>query len=899
MDRREKVSSLKRNSWSASFIKSSVKLFVLASLSILSYHKQVYSCTFNLYISGKLTDCRRTPLEVQLCSFLKSCPSIYEVGEILKALYMSQIIGDFTLKYSYSVTSVFITPIIKASKVYVRGDVPQDALRLLENSLIGRRFRSVQDVKKLCEDLLYQEGIYYQTCTVSVDELEGTITIEANGKTEYIKDLSLHIDEKTMEKDVLNVLLKFKGERFFPALLQKIKKEVSTKFRELGYMNFQAEISFASQTLYADIKAGRKFAIFIQIDEAEKLDLSDEQIRQELVNNFQGDFSPSSVKLFVENYLKTSGISYANVSVSEVPVDEHISVVNIKVTFPAMIYLEEFKINGLSELEEADIKSSIGVKERNTLTLFYPRYGLYHIEQIDEFISKVREFAKIHGFFDFKIKDVRKEASKDRLKVHISVDEGTRAVIDNVYLVNFPDEVTKDFNALRTPAFYDKEIIDNIRDSLEQTARALGYDQFEVVLYEDWKTKRLGDIYFIYVGSKTKNFVKYVFIDAKTDHKFIKNISEIDEGDILKDELIESAYDNLLATRYFDDVKISAYRFNASNNQTYGDSSLVVLDLREGKLGEVEVSGGISSVEGVRSSVDFTRRNILHWGIDFSFGGRVAYWLFPFGREIGPTFFGFRSEISRRSIIAKLDTSLIFSPSYESTFLYTVQKPFVALFNILRNFPSGRVSSSLSYEFRELISWQGFSLIPESAKLNNIFSFSQGVHFKLGNLGGLVRNETIISPRLSDKLEISLEYYRMKTLWGIGGVLSVGRIFSDNIFLVPVDRRFFMGGTRGPRGYKEMSIYPDVDVRYSQKALNKFLLMTELFSPKIYFFRAYLFFDAGSAFYDSQMLQIFKGTGIGSFLETPFGTFRLEMGYGINRETFMIHFSFGLNRFTL
>jgi outer membrane translocation and assembly module TamA len=52
----------------------------------------------------------------------------------------------------------------------------------------------------------------------------------------------------------------------------------------------------------------------------------------------------------------------------------------------------------------------------------------------------------------------------------------------------------------------------------------------------------------------------------------------------------------------------------------------------------------------------------------------------------------------------------------------------------------------------------------------------------------------------------------------------------------------------------------------------------------------------GNVFHDGDKLEFFKGTGPGIMLDTPFGIFRFELGYGIERKTFIIHFSVGFMR---
>ncbi|MCX7734640.1 MAG: BamA/TamA family outer membrane protein [bacterium] len=750
--------------------------------------------------------------------------------------------------------------------------------------------------------MMMQEGVVNPVCSVSIQNTK--VFVEISGSVSFIDDIKLSLDDKSIENEIYAVLLDFKSKRFFPAQVQQIRKSVLILLRDYGYLNPQVDISFNSGTLYCNVKVGRKYVLFIQIDGVEELiDISEDQIREEIINNFSGNFSQYSVKLFIENFLKTHKIHHPQVYVSEVEIDEQISNVKVVIKLPKMFYLDEFRIDGLKALDEDDIKYYIGAKERNIITVFYPKYGLYQEDQIDAFVLRIKEFARLKGFFDFKIKDFKKDVSGDSLKIKVSVEEGERAIIDNFYIYNFPQKVSDDIELPETPVFYDKDFINELRSELEKLLRDYGFEDFDIVVYENWRTKKLVDVTFVYTGDKSENLVWYIFANSRTDTRLVKDISEVEVGDKLRNSIVESVYDNLSGTRYFDYIDVKPYTISADyvpqNSVSPRRYSILVINLQEGKLNEFEVSGGISSVEGVRGSFEFTRRNIFYWGLDFSAGIRSSYWVFPFGREMGLTFLGFHSEFVRRKLVEKFDVSLSFSPKYESTFLYNIQKPLVLSLNISRDVSFFRIMNSFSFELRELTSWPGFSIIPESKSLRNLFFVSQGISFKKSGFSGILRNDVFLSQKISDKIELSSEFYDLREFWGIGAVFSIGRIFVSDIFYVPLEHRFFLGGFRGPRGYREMSVYSDIVPELRNKSSNKVLIMTEIFSPKLYFLRSYVFFDVGSVFYDSQNPFFYKGVGPGVFMDTPFGSFRFELGYGIDRKIFMIHFSFGLNRFTL
>ena len=160
----------------------------------------------------------------------------------------------------------------------------------------------------------------------------------------------------------------------------------------------------------------------------------------------------------------------------------------------------------------------------------------------------------------------------------------------------------------------------------------------------------------------------------------------------------------------------------------------------------------------------------------------------------------------------------------------------------------------------------------------------------------------------SVKLEGGIEYYNIKHFFGIGTMLSFGRIFTENIFYVPIERRFFLVGIDGQRGYQELSIYPellysgrflDVKPDLPNRPQNKLVFMFEFFFPEVFFLRPYVFFDVGDVFHDGEDVKLKRGVGPGILFNTPFGPVRFELGYGIDRNFFILHFKVGLRKIVM
>jgi hypothetical protein len=228
--------------------------------------------------------------------------------------------------------------------------------------------------------------------------------------------------------------------------------------------------------------------------------------------------------------------------------------------------------------------------------------------------------------------------------------------------------------------------------------------------------------------NKNLNLVKFLYT-LKPLPKYIKKIADIKEGKTISSKYLERIENEIIRTQYFKHFQINLSELgeseirnekqntksefmkdNNNNKNKILQSSptkkyMLTIQGYEGDLNEVEVSGGLSTVEGVRGRIQYTRKNILFSGIDFRTNFRAAYWIFPFGRDFGITFLGASAEITRRKLIGGFDSSLLFSPFYTSTFLFTIQKPVFSSATLSQSYEKIKISIPISFELRELLAW--------------------------------------------------------------------------------------------------------------------------------------------------------------------------------------------------
>ncbi len=117
---------------------------------------------------------------------------------------------------------------------------------------------------------------------------------------------------------------------------------------------------------------------------------------------------------------------------------------------------------------------------------------------------------------------------------------------------------------------------------------------------------------------------------------------------------------------------------------------------------------------------------------------------------------------------------------------------------------------------------------------------------------------------------------------------------SDN---VPINERFFLGGSDTIRGYPERSVGPK-DEDDNSIGGKSFLIANAEYTFPIWrrTIRGALFYDIGNAWKEPEEMKfdgLFAGFGVGLRMQTPIGPVNLDYGYGVEEKKGRLHFSMG------
>ena len=157
-----------------------------------------------------------------------------------------------------------------------------------------------------------------------------------------------------------------------------------------------------------------------------------------------------------------------------------------------------------------------------------------------------------------------------------------------------------------------------------------------------------------------------------------------------------------------------------------------------------------------------------------------------------------------------------------------------------------------------------------------------------------------VSPAII-RTALRCSYYLPLGSWLLAvGARSSAFITSDNLSDIPIDERFFNGGSNTVRSFAERELGPLYEDEYPLGGLSRTIFNAELVIPVFSDLKAAVFFDAGNLLAEDSLFStddFRQAIGAGIRYNLPVGPLRLDYGYNPSprpgEASGAFHFSFG------
>lgn len=805
-----------------------------------------------------------------------------EESEVIITVKERDIVNDIFIEgdYPFSEKTVKKLYLLKEDDI-IRCDIIEKAEKRLKQDLEIRGFphASIHSrIKRLKEP--NRVDLY-----LSVD----------TGKPLTIKKINIFGDEDSEIKAVVRLS---EGDVFDRTVLEKDIERIKGYYKKQGHFKpVIGPYSFVDGVLNISVNPGKRLQISIEGNNS----FSTKTLMKEMPFFTAEDFGDDIVEEAVHRILSvyhTEGYPFAQVA-PVISSKDNLILLNFFIFEGPEIQVGNISFTG-NTLKEENLKEIMELKEGKE----------YNPDLIDEDREKLEEVYLALGYLSARIEEFQTIYDEDSQKMDIlvSVHEGTKTIIGNVIITGaeqISEEKIRNTIYLKQGDTYNEVDIADARFRILDLYSKSGFPEATVTVNRSFEDHKASVIFDIHEGPET-HFGKVIITgNRKTRYEVIKRELQHEEGMLFDYGILTKERQKLYKLGLFSDIDIEVL-------DRYDHKKDILMKIREGKAGSVELSLGYAEYELYRSILDLSYRNL--WGMN-----RQASMRFEL------------SSLERRLVVQYYEPWFLGRPIPFRTFLLNEEKKEINIdtretrYRLLRNSATAGIEKKLSESLKSEIYYEfsvvkTFDVKPDvilsredtgtllisGLRLGIIYDTRDHPFYpKKGLLSGI--STKLTAPVfLSETDFIKLVFYCNAYREIFRGIVlaasfrgGVAQGFFDTQEL-PIVERFFLGGRTTVRGYDQDTLGPKGSDG-TPTGGNAFLM--ENLEIRMSIGRGIglvAFLDGGNVWLDIKDIDPsdFKfTTGIGLRYNTPVGPIRIDYGHKLQREkdesAGEVHFSIG------
>jgi outer membrane protein insertion porin family len=529
---------------------------------------------------------------------------------------------------------------------------------------------------------------------------------------------------------------------------------------------------------------------------------------------------------------------------------------------------------------------------------------LYNEELIRVDMERLTRVYQSQGFLqvDVKLLPLKVNDNRETVKIIFEIDEGEPVMVDTLTLELFEEDESINLDSIKNSLSRDLELkpgerfrdeaIKNDKQKIDLAFQSMGYAYASTSYSLDLDTeKMITKIHFsVYPGPKAYLDETTISGNQHVSDKFIRKQLDYEEGELYNKSLLNEAREDLYRLQLFRVVSVLPQK----NAQERRSQIPVEIYIEEAPRLSTRFGAGYGTEDKFRTFLDLNYRGFL--------GGARRLNLYlkhsalePYSahlRWIQPQLFNTNSSITLNPFIERKS-----EPGFK-TRTYGINVPFTYRFN-------DWLSSKLTYYFED-VEQQVEEDDPEFDDFeNNKFPYD-----KSGFLFSTVfdNSSPTFSPEEGFNISVGIKFngyilpgdFNYTRIWGdfrtyhdVGPVIFAFRLMAggissaDSSNFIPVEDRFYSGGSNSIRGWRRSELGPK---RESGTPLGgKSILETnfEVRYPLFWRLSAVAFFEAGNVWrtsYSYNLSDLGYSAGSGLRIETPIGPVRLDVGFPLWNE---------------
>jgi outer membrane protein insertion porin family len=285
--------------------------------------------------------------------------------------------------------------------------------------------------------------------------------------------------------------------------------------------------------------------------------------------------------------------------------------------------VRSINIIGNDHFNDARLRKEMYTRQAGGLLGLFKSNDSYDPDRLAADQQKLRAFYLTEGYADFRVVSALAELTPDRRDFVITyvVEEGPRYRLGEVKAESAlrdltPDQIKKVVK-LQPGSWFDAKAVEDAVTNLNEVAGALGYAFADIdPVYDRHADTKVMNINFK-VGDTPRTYVERIDIGGNTitRDKVIRREFRLNEGDAFNAIKVKRSQDRLQSLGYFQEkLEIKQTEGSAPDRVVLG------VDVEDKSTGELQLSGGYSSLEKFILQLSVAERNFMGKGQEVNAG---------------------------------------------------------------------------------------------------------------------------------------------------------------------------------------------------------------------------------------------------------------------------------------
>jgi outer membrane protein insertion porin family len=330
----------------------------------------------------------------------------------------------------------------------------------------------------------------------------------------------------------------------------------------------------------------------------------------------------SDVDRIIELY-KRSGRFAATVEPKIVQLDQNRVDLVFEINEGPVSKVRAINIIGNEQFNDGRLRKEMFTREAGGLLGFFRQNDSYDPDRLAADQQKLRAFYLTEGYADFRVVSALAELTPDRRDFVITyvIEEGPRYKFGKIdaesSVRDFSADLIKRLIKLREGDWFNAKAVEDTVTSLSELAGLQGYAFADISPnYDRDAENRLMNIQF-QIKDTPRVYVERIDVNGNTvtRDKVIRREFRINEGDAFNALKVKRSQDRIQSLGFFQE--------NLEIKQTQGsapDRVILGVDVEEKSTGELQLSGGYSSLEKFILAASITQRNFMGKGQEVGAG---------------------------------------------------------------------------------------------------------------------------------------------------------------------------------------------------------------------------------------------------------------------------------------